>query len=101
MHEIQIIVTDVRGVRPSVTRLNTVSLCKNGRADQDAVCGEHSWRPMLDGGPNPLQRGGKKVGENFANCMEPLHISGTAEARDLEFDVHNRGLEALSKKVQK
>jgi len=45
-HEMQPIVTDVCGVRPSVslsvTRLNSASLCKNGLTDQDDVWGKHS-----------------------------------------------------------
>jgi len=32
-------------VHPSVTRLSSVSLCKNGRTDEDPVCGEHSLGP--------------------------------------------------------
>jgi len=48
MHEMQPIVTDVRGVCPpvclSITRINSASLCKKG-TDQDAVWGEHSWGP--------------------------------------------------------
>jgi len=55
MHEMQTIVTDVRGVCLlvylsvcpsiclSVTRLNSASLRKNGWTDQDPICGKHSW----------------------------------------------------------
>jgi len=53
MHSMQPIVTDMRGVCPSVCPyihqsvawLNSVSLCKNSCMDQDAVWGEHSWGP--------------------------------------------------------
>jgi len=42
MHEIQSILTDVRGVCLSVMRLISASLYKNSWTDQDAVWGEHS-----------------------------------------------------------
>jgi len=43
------------------TRLISASLCKNGRTDQDALWGEHSWRPTghcVTWGPDPPQTGG-------------------------------------------
>jgi len=47
MDEMQPIVTDVCGVSvcPSVMRLNSTSLFKNGWTDQDAVCSKHSREP--------------------------------------------------------
>jgi len=59
MHEMQTIVTDVRGVCLSVCRTAqlgfTVQKWLNG---QDADWSEHSWGPwniVLHGGPDPLQ----------------------------------------------
>jgi len=36
----------------SVTRLNSASLCKNGRTDQDPVWGEHFWGPKEHSDPH-------------------------------------------------
>jgi len=48
MYEMQTIVTDDPSVSLSVTRITSVSLCKNGWTDQDqdVVWVAHSWEPM-------------------------------------------------------
>jgi len=72
----------------SVTRLNLASLCKNSRTDQDVVwreqsCGasEHCVRRGVLIFP---QRGGEQL-VKISSTLHPLHISVTAEARDLNF----------------
>jgi len=55
---------------------------------------------VLDRGPDlPTTRGRGNL-ENFA-LVDPLHISGMAEARDLKFCCTYKGLRALTKTMQK
>jgi len=77
MHEMQSILTDVRGVSVclSVTRLISASVSKSGWTDQDAIRSEHSrgpWSPHRE-----------EEGTQFY-ILGPV-IPGTAEATDLEF----------------
>jgi len=63
VHEMHPIVTEERGVCKFVclfvTRLSSVSFCKNVWTDQEAVWGENSWGPrniVLYGGPRRISR---------------------------------------------
>jgi len=67
MPEMQTIVTDDRNAGPSVSqsvylsarlslsRLNSASLCKNGRTNKDVCCKQSGgpWNIVLEGGPRP------------------------------------------------
>jgi len=96
IHEMLTILTDVRGVclsvSLSVTRLISALLCKNGWTDQDAVWGKHSRGPMEHcvrrGFWSPTERGRGPT----SKFWKPPPMSGTAEARDLKFCVHIKGL---------
>jgi len=70
MYEMQAIATYDRGVCLSVclSRGLTRLTVQNGWTDQDAVCGEHSWglwNSVLEGDPDPPQRVGGGVVENW------------------------------------
>jgi len=99
MHEIQTIITNVRGVCQSVcpsislsvVRLKSGSLCKNGWTEQDAVWGNTLgglWNIVLHWGPDFPHRGG---GEPTFQFWDPPRISGMAEAIDLKFCMHIAG----------
>jgi len=42
------------------------------------------WNIVSHAGPDPPQRGGRKLGK-ILPVMDPVHISGMVEARDLKF----------------
>jgi len=71
MHEMQTVVTDDRGVCPSVCHEVLLGFTvQKWLTDQDAVWGEHSWGPwniVLDGGHYPPTPTGRGAGEHFAN----------------------------------
>jgi len=48
------------------------------------------WNIVLDGGPDPPQRVGSRLGI-ILPIMDLLHILGTGEARDLKFCMHIEG----------
>jgi len=63
----------------------------NTHGDQGTSC--------YTGGPDPLQRERGVVGGNFVHAgLDPLHVSRTAEVRDLKFCA-NRGLRGQTKKT--
>jgi len=62
--------------------------------DQDAHWGEHSWGPwnieLYGGSFFPYNEGEGELGKILA-VMDPLHISGMTEARDLKFCMRVEG----------
>jgi len=104
MHEMQTIVTNDRclSVSLSLLRGSTQPHCA-----KTAVQIKMLFEVNIPGGPrNIVLAGGPDPhterwrGEKILPSGDPLHISGTAEARDLKFCVHTDG-SGPNKKVQK
>jgi len=73
-----------QSVSLSVTRLNSASLCKQIKMLFSVNILGGPWNIVLHGGSDPHREvEGEMV--KFLPIVDPLHISKTAEARDLKF----------------
>jgi len=94
MHEMQTIVTDVRGVCLSVCHAAQLGFAVQKWLNRfiKMLFGVNTpggpWNTVLDGGPDPPKRG---RGEPTFKFWDTPHISGMAEARELKFCVHIEG----------